>query len=234
MIQGAVDSVRANHDSPSKLDSATGDGDHGAAMLRSVEAVAKALKDGAASAPKDLLYNIGWAVMHAAGGATGPLLGSLFVGLSEGLGEQADVDTAGLAGMFEAALASVQKQTKARPVDKTMMDALVPAVAAIRAVAGAAVGVEVPSAGRRRRPARGRVHPADAGQVRQGPQPRPADHRPAGPRRHLDRLPLPRFRGWNNDEGLRTREIVHELHEWHEFCRKQQDDPSIGLPAFPS
>jgi dihydroxyacetone kinase-like protein len=145
MIQGAVDTVRAHHEHLSKLDSATGDGDHGAAMLRSVEAVAKALKDGADSAPKDLLYNIGWAVMSAAGGATGPLLGSLFVGLSEGLGEQADVDTAGLAGMFEAALASVQKQTKARPGDKTMMDALVPAVQAIRAAAdaaGSAGGVE--------------------------------------------------------------------------------------------
>ena len=142
MIQGAVDSVRAHHEHLSKLDSATGDGDHGAAMLRSVEAVAKALKDGAGSAPKDLLYNIGWAVMSAAGGATGPLLGSLFVGLSEGIGEQADVDTAGLAGMFEAALASVQKQTKARPGDKTMMDALVPAVQAIRAAAGAAGNVE--------------------------------------------------------------------------------------------
>ena len=143
MIQGAVDSVRANHEHLSKLDSATGDGDHGAAMLRSVEAVAKALKDGAASAPKDLLYNIGWAVMSAAGGATGPLLGSLFVGLSEGLADQqADVDIAGLAGMFEAALASVQKQTKARPGDKTMMDALVPAVQALRAAAGAAGNVE--------------------------------------------------------------------------------------------
>jgi dihydroxyacetone kinase-like protein len=139
MIQGAVDTVRANHEHLSKLDSATGDGDHGAAMMRSVEAVAKALKDGAASAPKELLYNIGWAVMTAAGGATGPLLGSLFVGLSEGLADQqADVDIAGLAGMFEAALASVQKQTKARPGDKTMMDALVPAVQAIRAAAGAA------------------------------------------------------------------------------------------------
>jgi dihydroxyacetone kinase-like protein len=142
MIQGAVDSVRANHEHLSKLDSATGDGDHGAAMLRSVEAVAKALKDGAGSAPKDLLYNIGWAVMSAAGGATGPLLGSLFVGFSEGVGEQADVDAAGLAAMFEAGLAGVQKQTKARPGDKTMMDALVPAVQAIRAAAGTAGGVE--------------------------------------------------------------------------------------------
>lgn len=143
MIQGAVDTVRANHEHLSKLDSATGDGDHGAAMMRSVEAVAKALKDGAASAPKELLYNIGWAVMSAAGGATGPLLGSLFVGLSEGLADQqADVDIAGLAGMFEAALASVQKQTKARPGDKTMMDALVPAVQALRAAAGAAGNVE--------------------------------------------------------------------------------------------
>jgi dihydroxyacetone kinase-like protein len=143
MIRGAVDSVRAHHEHLSKLDSATGDGDHGAAMLRSVEAVAKALTDGAASPPKELLHNIGWAVMSAAGGATGPLLGSLFVGLSDALGEQqAEIDAAGLAGMFEAGLAGVQKQTKAKPGDKTMMDALVPAVQAIRAAAGAAAGVD--------------------------------------------------------------------------------------------
>ena len=145
MIRRAASDIRAAADELSRLDSATGDGDHGSAMLRSMDAAEKALAEaGESASPKDVLFQAGWAVMSAAGGATGPLLGSLLMGLSEGFGDNPRLDAAGTASAFEAALANVRKQTKAQPGDKTMMDALVPAVTAIREAAGA--GETIPAA----------------------------------------------------------------------------------------
>ena len=57
--------------------------------------------------------------------------------MSESVGGKARIDGAGLASALEAALASVRKQTKAQVGDKTMMDALVPAIQAVRAATDA-------------------------------------------------------------------------------------------------
>jgi dihydroxyacetone kinase-like protein len=142
MIRRAASEIRAAVDELSRLDSATGDGDHGSAMLRSMAAAEKALDEaGQSASPKDLLFQAGWAVMSQAGGATGPLLGSLLMGLGEGFGDKTQLDAPGTAAAFEAALAGVRKQTKAQPGDKTMMDALVPAVTAMRQAADAGEGL---------------------------------------------------------------------------------------------
>jgi len=69
------------------------------------------------------------------GGATGPLLGMLFLGMSEAVEGKDALDAASTAAMFEAGLASLQKHTRAQPGDKTMIDALVPATAALRQAA---------------------------------------------------------------------------------------------------
>jgi dihydroxyacetone kinase-like protein len=145
MIRRAASDIRAAADELSRLDAATGDGDHGLAMLRSMAAAGKALAEAGQSAgPKDALFQAAWAVMSQAGGATGPLLGSLLMGLSEGFGERAQLDAPGVAAAFEAALESVRSQTQAQPGDKTMMDALVPAVMAMRQAADA--GASIPAA----------------------------------------------------------------------------------------
>ena len=136
MIGAAAERIRANHAELSKLDSATGDGDHGTAMLKAAEAADKAADENAAAAPKDMLHAVGWGVMCIDGGSTGPLLGSLFMGMSEGAGDAAELDAEALATTFEAGLAKVQKQSKAQVGDKTMMDALMPAVQALRAASG--------------------------------------------------------------------------------------------------
>lgn len=128
MITGAAERIRAGHKELSKLDSAIGDGDHGMAMLRAMDAAQKAVDEDKASEIKSLLYNVGWGVMSIDGGSTGPLLGSFFMGMSEGAGDKELLNCDDVAKMFEAALANVRKQTKAQPGDKTMIDALVPAV----------------------------------------------------------------------------------------------------------
>ena len=82
MILAAVEKIRQNHEVLSKLDSATGDGDHGTTMLRSVKAVEDTISNNPDEKIKDLLYKIGWEIMSADGGSTGPLLGSFFMGIS--------------------------------------------------------------------------------------------------------------------------------------------------------
>jgi len=151
MIHQAAADIKAAVDELSKLDSATGDGDHGSAMMRSMTAACKAIDAAEDSAkPKDILHQVGWGVMSDAGGCTGPLLGSMLMGLGDGFADKAELDAPATAAAFESALASLQKQTKAQPGDKTMMDAIVPAVTEMRNAADAGGGVsEVLAAGAR-------------------------------------------------------------------------------------
>jgi len=141
MLQTAVALIRDNEALLSKLDSATGDGDHGSAMVSAVAAAEKALADWDKVSLKGLLHGVGWGMMCIDGGSTGPLWGSLFMGMSEGVGEAESLDCPALAAMFEAGLAKVQKQSKAQVGDKTMMDALIPGVGAIRTAADASASI---------------------------------------------------------------------------------------------
>ena len=133
MILGAVEKIRENHEILSKLDSATGDGDHGTTMLRSVKAVEDVINGNSDEKLKDLLYKIGWGIMSADGGSTGPLLGSFFMGMSEGVNEGSELDSSAVAGMIIAGAEKMHKQSRAQVGDKTMMDALLPAVDALKA-----------------------------------------------------------------------------------------------------
>lgn len=135
MLRGAIAEVRAQHEELTRLDSFGGDGDHGTTMLRAVAAMETVL-DGAGSLPPGaLLHEVGWALMGIDGGATGPLLGTLFAGMAEAVGDATFVDAPYLAAAFAAGLTAVGKRTKARPGDKTLMDALVPAAEAMGAAA---------------------------------------------------------------------------------------------------
>ena len=137
MIRSAADKIRAHRDELSKLDSAIGDGDHGMTIARAMGIAEKVIAESEKKELKGLLKDVGWGVMGVDGGATGPLLGSFLMGLSNGVGEQEAIDCPTLATMFEAGLAGVRRQSKAQIGDKTMMDALLPAVDVIRQAADA-------------------------------------------------------------------------------------------------
>ena len=137
MIRTAADKIRANRDDLSKLDSAIGDGDHGMTIARAMGIAEKVIEESEKKELKGLLKDVGWGVMGVDGGATGPLLGSFLMGLSNGIDELETVDCPMLAAMFEAGLAGVRRQSKAQIGDKTMMDALLPAVDAMRQAADA-------------------------------------------------------------------------------------------------
>jgi dihydroxyacetone kinase-like protein len=133
MLFAAAARIRANHELLSRLDSAVGDGDHGTTMLRAMEAVEKAVSNHPDTDLRHLLSTVAWAVMSSDGGSTGPLLGSFFMGMSDGAAGRNKLDCVGLVSVFEAGIAKLQKQSRAQIGDKTMMDAFLPALAALKA-----------------------------------------------------------------------------------------------------
>ncbi len=137
MLRAAAAKVRDEQLMLSRLDSVIGDGDHGTTMRRAMDLVEKACNESKAGTLKGLLNDVGWAVLGVDGGATGPLLGMFFIGMAETAPEAKDMGLAAAAAAFEGGLANLRKQTPAQVGDKTMVDALAPAVAALRAAADA-------------------------------------------------------------------------------------------------
>ena len=135
MLLGAAAEIRAHHETLSKLDSVGGDGDHGTTMLRAMACLEKALDHVSEQNIKTLLHEVGWAILGVDGGATGPLLGTLFMKMAEAVLDAETLEAPLVVEMFAAGLEGVLKQTKARPGDKTMIDALEPAVHALRTAA---------------------------------------------------------------------------------------------------
>jgi dihydroxyacetone kinase-like protein len=135
MLHGAAANVRSAHARLTQLDSCGGDGDHGTTMVRGMDAMEATVAKSTATDLAGLLQEIGWALMGVDGGAAGPLFGTFFMGMGAPLTGRDAIDGATLAAMFEGGLASLQKRTKAQAGDKTMIDAVLPAVAAARQAA---------------------------------------------------------------------------------------------------
>jgi phosphoenolpyruvate---glycerone phosphotransferase subunit DhaL len=141
MLQAAADQVRAHSELLSQLDGAVGDGDHGSSVLRAMEAATQAASANPGADLQALFAAVAWGIMSCDAGATGPLLGSFFLGMSDAVGGMTELDGAGLVSAFEGGLAKMRKQTRAQAGDKTMLDAWLPALAALQA-ADPAAGLE--------------------------------------------------------------------------------------------
>lgn len=133
MIRGAAAAIRLSEVSLSKLDAATGDGDHGITMVRAMDRLDSVTSEHGTKDFHSILQEAAWALFGVSGGASGLLLGSFFQGLADATAQGWDVQ--GLANAFESGLRQIQKQTRAQIGDKTMMDALIPAVHALREAA---------------------------------------------------------------------------------------------------
>ena len=125
-------SVRAERDHLVQLDAAIGDGDHGTNMTRGFEAVVQALAADGSLPPGRLLVLAGRTLVSTVGGASGPLWGSALRSGGRVLGEQPSFDGPQLVEVLAAALASVKDLGTAALGDKTMVDALEPAVETLR------------------------------------------------------------------------------------------------------
>ena len=128
MIAAALAAVTAHNEELSALDAATGDGDHGTAICQAMAAVNRNVQQG--TELKQALNDMGFAAMTESCGSTSTLIGALFLGMSDGV-DGNELSPAGVAAMFAAGLANVRQQTKADVGDKTLMDALIPAVACL-------------------------------------------------------------------------------------------------------
>lgn len=129
MLQVALTNITARADEFSQLDAVTGDGDHGTAIVTALTAIVDGAKNGTEF--KQLLNDMGFNVMMQTSGSTSTLLGGFFLGMSDGVGAVSEIDATAMKAMFASGVEGVKKNTKAMPGDKTMMDALVPAVDAI-------------------------------------------------------------------------------------------------------
>ncbi len=125
-------SVRAERDYLVQLDAAIGDGDHGINLNRGFDAVVLALSTEPDGTPGKLLILSGKTLVSTVGGASGPLWGSALRKAGRALGDEPTFDLAQLVEAMAAALASIQDLGAAVPGDKTMVDALEPAVASMR------------------------------------------------------------------------------------------------------
>ena len=114
-----------------RLDTAIGDGDHGTNMDRGMRKALERLDSADQEDPGAVLKTVAMALVSSVGGAAGPLYGTLFLQMGGAFAGQEEVDLAGYVGAWRKGLEGVQTRGKADPGDKTMVDALVPAVEAM-------------------------------------------------------------------------------------------------------
>jgi dihydroxyacetone kinase-like protein len=115
-----------------RLDTAIGDGDHGTNMDRGMRKALEKLDGVQGDDIGAVLKAVGMALVSSVGGAAGPLYGTLFLRMGMATDGRGELDLAGWADALEAGVKGVQTRGKAEPDDKTMVDALLPALAALR------------------------------------------------------------------------------------------------------
>ncbi|MEW2044252.1 dihydroxyacetone kinase subunit DhaL [Streptomyces sp. NPDC005476] len=131
-------SVDREADRLTALDSPIGDADHGSNLRRGFTAVKTALEKEAPETPGAVLVLAGRQLISTVGGASGPLYGTLLRRTGKALGDAAEVDEGRFAEALRAGVDAVMQLGGAAPGDKTMIDALVPAVDALPDGFGAA------------------------------------------------------------------------------------------------
>lgn len=128
-ILDAAEAIEAKKDDLCKLDGALGDGDHGSSMALGFREAAGDLQE--ISDVGQTLEAVGRAFISKVGGVTGIIFGTVFAAAGKEAKSETAVGTSDLAGMFRAALDTVKARGKVTEGDKSMVDALSPAVSAL-------------------------------------------------------------------------------------------------------
>lgn len=123
--------VTDHRDELTALDSAIGDADHGANMARGMGAAIEALDANPPTTAGGVFKQVGMTLVSKVGGASGPLYGTLFLRFGTAAGEVTELDPAGFAKAFRASLEGVVARGRPEAGDKTMYDALAPALDAL-------------------------------------------------------------------------------------------------------
>jgi dihydroxyacetone kinase-like protein len=165
-VRAIAAAMDRHKDHLTQLDSAIGDADHGVNMQRGFTAVLAALDGYEPAGVGDVLVKTGSTLISSVGGAAGPLYGTFFRAAGKQLtGPTADPEQ--LAAAFEAGLAGVRKLGAAVPGDKTMVDALTPALTAFGLAARGGEG-EAVAAGKAADAAEAGMHDTTPLQARKG------------------------------------------------------------------
>ncbi len=114
-----------------RLDTAIGDGDHGTNMDRGMRKAIEKVGQAELADPAAVLKTVAMALISSVGGAAGPLYGTLLLQMSTGMAGQEEVDLEGYTAAWRKGIEGVRARGKAEPGDKTMVDALLPALAAL-------------------------------------------------------------------------------------------------------
>lgn len=137
MLLSSARTLEAGSDELSHIDSTFGDGDHGITIKKISKLITVRVGDWTDESIKDFIDDLGMGIMEVRGGSAGPLYGTMIGGMAVGLHdgeEQLDADS--FKRMFAASLSEMRDITTADVGDKTMMDALIPAVSAAQAAQG--------------------------------------------------------------------------------------------------
>jgi dihydroxyacetone kinase-like protein len=133
-VRRTADVIEQHAANLTRLDSAIGDGDHGTNMNRGYKAAVQRLDSLEGDQDFGGMFRaIGMALIGKVGGASGPLYGSLFLGMGKELGDATEVEDERLAAALRAGYDSVVARGKAQLEDKTMLDAWHPALDALDA-----------------------------------------------------------------------------------------------------
>ncbi len=122
-----------NKDYLTQLDADIGDADHGTNMDRGFRKVAEKLPTVADKDIGNILKTVGMTLISSVGGASGPLYGTFFQRGGMAADAKEELSDEDLVVMLQGAVDGVQARGRAQPGDKTMMDALLPAMAALKA-----------------------------------------------------------------------------------------------------
>ncbi len=136
-IQAVAATIAEHKVELTRLDRDIGDGDHGENLARGFTAVQAKLADADFDNPAAVLKLVASTLISTVGGASGPLFGTAFLRASTAVKDRDTLDAQGVVTALTAARDGVVARGKAELEDKTMVDALTPAVNAARAAADA-------------------------------------------------------------------------------------------------
>jgi len=136
VMREAAKTLDDHRDELNRLDREIGDGDHGENMSRGFGALVAALERDAPDSPGGVLKLVATTLISKVGGAAGPLYGTAFLRAATAVKDLGELDADLVARALRAALDGVVARGKAERGDKTMVDALLPAVEAAEAAAG--------------------------------------------------------------------------------------------------
>ncbi len=131
-IRTLADVYHENRQYLTELDSPIGDADHGINMDRGFQKVLEKLPDVEDKDIGSILKTVGMTLVSTVGGAGGPLYGTFFMRAGMAIDAKEELSAEDLVTMFQAALDGVIQRGKAELNDKTMVDAITPAVEALR------------------------------------------------------------------------------------------------------